>query len=143
MTAPASLVMLARQAAERHQLDSSLVCAVIEQESDWEQWAARYEPVFEQMYVARLRLADRTEQTLRSISWGLMQVMGQVARENGFAGALPSLCLPLNGLEVGCKVLAHKLAVNEGNVTRALLAWNGGGNPQYAAEVLARAGNYA
>lgn len=143
MTARAELIAITRQIAERHGLDRQLVCAVIEQESDWEQWAARYEPVFEQMYVARLHLADRTEQTLRSISWGLMQVMGQVARENGFAGALPSLCLPLNGLEVGCKVLAHKLAVNEGNVTRALLAWNGGGNPQYAAEVLARAGNYA
>lgn len=137
------LIALAELTAGRHRLDKELVCAVIERESSWNQWQARYEPAFEQMYVAKLRLADQTEQTLRAISWGLMQVMGQVAREFGFTGDLASLCLPANGIEIGCKVLAHKVAVNEGNVHDALQAWNGGANPNYAGEVMARMGAYA
>src|SRR5712692_9451618 len=85
----------------------------------------------------------RTEAAARALSWGLMQVMGQVAREAGFAGAsLAELCDPAAGLEVGCRVLAHKLAAAEGNVTRALLLWNGGGNPAYPQQVLDRAKKY-
>jgi Transglycosylase SLT domain len=41
--------------------------------------------------------ADPTESRARAFSWGLMQVMGQVAREHGFTGALASLCDPLSG----------------------------------------------
>ena len=73
-----------------------------------------------------------TESRMRAFSWGLMQVMGQVAREHGFSGrSLAQLCEPATGLEIGCRVLAAKLAAAEGNVTRALLLWNGGGNRDY------------
>jgi len=41
--------------------------------------------------------ADPTESRARAFSWGLMQVMGQVAREHGFTCALASLCDPLSG----------------------------------------------
>jgi hypothetical protein len=106
------------------------------------------------------------------MSWGLMQVMGQVAREHSHPGpdsaatsaaprrsdseggsalvgftlsdshALSLLCDPATGLEIGCRVLAAKLAASHGDVTRALLLWNGGGNPSYATEVLARMPRY-
>lgn len=86
---------------------------------------------------------DPTESRARAFSWGLMQVMGQVAREHGFAGAsLASLCDPAVGLEIGCRVFTAKLAAAEGNVTRALLLWNGAGNRDYPAAVLARAPHY-
>lgn len=39
-------------------------------------------------------------------SWGLMQVMGAVAREHGFTGHLPGLCDSFKGLEYGCQHLA-------------------------------------
>ena len=65
--------------------------------------------------------------------------MGQVAREHGFSGKfLSALCDPATGLDAGCAVLASKLATASGEVTRALELWNGGANPNYAAEVLAR-----
>ena len=76
------------------------------------------------------------------MSWGLMQVMGQVAREHGFGGELSSLCLPLNGLEIGCLVLDGKIA-HAGTIREGLQAWNGGGNPSYADEVLARTSKYS
>jgi len=86
---------------------------------------------------------DPTESRARAFSWGLMQVMGQVAREHGFNGAsLAALCDPAAGLEIGCRVFASKLAATEGNVARALLLWNGAGNRDYPEAVLVRATHY-
>src|SRR6266699_7244427 len=135
------LIALAQRAAEAHALWPDLVCAIVEQESAWNPWALRYEPAFYEKYtapqIARGAIADVTESRARAFSWGLMQVMGQVAREYGFAGAsLASLCDPAVGLEIGCRVFAAKLAAAEGNVTRALLLWNGAGNREYPAAVL-------
>ena len=140
------LIALAWDAAARHELPPELVCAVIEQESDWDANAIRYEPAFYDRYVYPMslkRAISETEGRARAFSWGLMQTMGEVAREFGFAGkCLSALCEPATGLEIGCKVLAHKLAVNQGNVAHALLAWNGGGNPEYPAQVLVRVEKY-
>lgn len=147
-TRPATeLVALAQRTAETHELWPELVCAIVEQESAWNPWALRYEPAFYDKYVApqiaRGEIAEVTESRARAFSWGLMQVMGQVAREHGFTGALASLCDPAIGLEIGCRVFAAKLAAAEGNVTRALLLWNGAGNRDYPAAVLARTVSYA
>jgi soluble lytic murein transglycosylase-like protein len=241
----AELISLARAAALAHSLDPALVCAVCEQESAWNPWAIRYEPGFLARYVAPLFTAGKisaTEAYARSFSWGLMQVMGQVAREHGFgvppsnnsvipkrlaaegypaaqsdagvsasatppphsqlaqqgsvapnsgtgfslcspgsphpgvstdstppphsqvsaqAGAsLAQLCDPATGLDIGCTVLAHKFAAavrgtvpqlrvcapltpaDPPVIERALQLWNGGANPDYAAQVLARLKNY-
>lgn len=140
---PASdLIPLARAAAANYALDAALVCAVIEQESAWDTHAMRYEPAFRMRYVAPLELPP-TEEIARSISWGLMQVMGQVARERGFSGKfLCAMCDPAAGLEIGCVVLASKLSAAGGDVAQALALWNGGANANYAPEVLARTAKY-
>src|SRR5262252_6444936 len=136
-SAPSQLLVLARKAAASQSLDPALVCAVVEQESGWNPWAMRYEPAFFSKYVAPLYTNNKisaTEAHARGFSWGLMQVMGQVAREAGFdALFLSALCDPEQGLAVGCKVLRKKLGAARGDVAQALLAWNGGGNPTYAA----------
>jgi hypothetical protein len=156
-----ALIALARAAASKHALDPALVCAVVEQESAWDAPAIRYEPGFRTRYVAPLGLPP-TEEIARSISWGLMQVMGQVAREHGFSGKfLSALCDPAAGLDIGCAVLAAKLTIRPGSpsqvsnttegsllsaaevdVARGLQLWNGGANPDYAAQVLARVARY-
>jgi soluble lytic murein transglycosylase-like protein len=149
------LIALARATAEKHGLDPALVCAICEQESDpdgsgpkpWNPWAMRYEPAFFRKYVAPLYAADKIagagEAFARAFSWGLLQCMGQTAREYGFEGAfLSELCDPAIGLEIGCRILAHKLDITKGNVKAALLAWNGGANPAYPDQVLARVGRY-
>jgi soluble lytic murein transglycosylase-like protein len=198
-----SLIALARAAAAAHSLDPALVCAVVEQESAWNSWAIRFEPGFLARYVAPLHAAGKisaTEAYARSFSWGLMQVMGQVAREHGFgsppsdtavipsgardlllpapssSSVIPSriagegypgeqyppgvsaplsqLCDPATGLDIGCRVLAHKFASAGTNksaacsapditvIERALTLWNGGADPDYAAQVLARLSPY-
>ena len=136
------LVLAAKTVAQQHSLDPALVCAVAEQESAWEPLSIRYEPGFRLRYVAPLGLPP-TEEIARSVSWGLMQVMGQVAREYGFTGAfLSALCEPTIGLTIGCIVLAAKMSQANGDVPRALLLWNGGANSNYATEVLAHLPQY-
>jgi soluble lytic murein transglycosylase-like protein len=148
----AELIALARVTAEAYQLDAALVCAICEQESAWNPWAIRYEPAFYLRYVAPQLATGQistTEAQARAFSWGLMQVMGQVAREHNFGMApskniapLAQLCDAACGLEIGCTVFAAKLSAAHGDATLALQLWNGGGNPEYAAEVLARVEKY-
>ena len=146
MSAPYQLLTLAHKYALAQSRDPGLVCAVVEQESAWNPWSMRYEPAFFTKYVAPLYTNNKvsaSEAHARGFSWGLMQVMGQVARETGFdALFLSALCDPEQGLAVGCKVLRKKLDAMAGDTTRALLAWNGGGNTVYAAQVLARRAHY-
>jgi soluble lytic murein transglycosylase-like protein len=144
---PAELTKLAHDAAGVHGLWPELVCAVVEQESSWNRWAVRYEPAFYSRYVepqiSRGELLHQTEARARAFSWGLMQVMGQVAREHGFAETwMPALCEPATNLDIGCRVLAAKLRVAQGDVSRALLLWNGGADREYPAQVLARVSRY-
>ena len=146
MVVDSKLMAMARRAADAEGLDGAVVCAVVEQESGWNPWAIRYEPLFFAKYVAPLYTNNKvgaTEAYARGISWGLMQVMGQTAREMGVNSLhLATLCDPPVGLTVGCKILKKKLDANGGDLHKALLAWNGGGNPDYADEVLARVAKY-
>jgi len=146
-TVPPETIALARRIASQHGLEPALVCAVIEQESAWNPWAVRYEPGFLSRYVAPLYTAGKfsaTEAYTRAMSWGLMQVMGQVAREFGFQPAtLSELCDPATGIEFGCRILAKHVARAKGDIPAALLAWNGGAELNYSAEVLARKRNYS
>jgi soluble lytic murein transglycosylase-like protein len=140
------LITLAKKSALDQSLDPALVCAVVEQESGWNTWAMRYEPAFFAKYVASLYTNNKitaTEAYARGMSWGLMQVMGQVAREGCLdAPFLSALCDPERGLAIGCKVLRKKLDAMKGDTVRGLLAWNGGGNPAYPDQVLARRSRY-
>ena len=132
--------------ALKHNLPPDLVCAVCEQESGWNEWAIRFEPGFLAKYVAPLEEAHKvsaTEAYARSFSWGLMQVMGETARELGFTGEfLAMLCDPIVGLEFGCRKLKDALSRAVGDQTRALAIYNGGSNPNYPSEVLARRARY-
>lgn len=137
----AALIQLARQAALAHQLPGDLVCAVCERESSWNPNATRFEPAFQKHYVDKLHLPP-TEAKQRATSYGLMQLLGEVARELGYKGDIPALCDPATGLEWGCRHLANKLREAHGDMHAALQRWNGGGNPNYAQEVEAMIPRY-
>jgi len=137
------LMVLAIQKATEHSLSYTLVCAVVEQESGWNPWAIRWEPAFFAKYVVPIPNLSPTEREARAFSWGLMQLMGQVAREHGFANTyLASLCDPATGLDWGCTHLIGRLKTAGGDVHAGLQLWNGGGNPNYADEVMARMKKY-
>lgn len=137
------IIALARQTATARGLDDSLVCAVCEQESGWNPYAYRYEPAFEERYEKNIPNLSDTEREGRGFSWGLMQIMGQTAREFGFANTyLVALSDEATGLEWGCRKLKRCVDNHPNDVSAALEAYNGGSNPNYAAEVLARKPKY-
>ena|SRR5438552_9482263 len=142
----ASRWQLASPYAAKYGLDPALVCALVEQESSWNRWSVRYEPAFFSRYIKPLVDAGTvrpTEAVCRATSWGLCQVLGQVARENGFEGFfLSELCDTDTGLDIGCRVLKLKLAAAGNDTHNGLQLYNGGGAPNYAAEVLARMSHY-
>jgi soluble lytic murein transglycosylase-like protein len=93
--------------AQKHQLDPWLVEAIVFTESSDNPFAIRYEPHFRDWLSRQGLNLTRQDEVFRSISWGLMQVMGQVAVERGFGGHfLSELLEPDVGVEFGCRQLA-------------------------------------
>lgn len=118
-----------------YELDTSLVCAIILQESAGNQYAYRYEPAFFERYLkgkSRYELIGAcdpvsldSELMFRSCSFGLMQIMGQTAREFSYSDQLPTLFTPNNNIELGCKIL-RKYIDEAGSVELGVTAYNRG-----------------
>jgi hypothetical protein len=154
--------------ADRFSVPRGLALAVNEQESAFDPWAWNPEPRYRYLWDVLLAKPFRkltpeedaseippmdfrayrgvpadAEWWGQQASWGPMQVMGAVAREQGFIGRfLSQLCDPQVGLHYGCRHLAACLKRFK-EPFPALEAWNGGPgavghNPKYAREVLAR-----
>lgn len=137
------LVALADAEAKLQKLDPALVKAIIEQESGWNIYASRFEPSFYKRYVSKQYPSYNTESVARSTSFGLLQLMGEVARELSFSDIqLSDLFDPRINLKYGCLHLASKLKAAKGDVTKALLLWNGGSDAAYPQQVLARKKKY-
>lgn len=155
MTGPTALTThraAIEQAAHAHRLPSDLVTAIVWQESHGNTGAWNPEPRYRWFWDVRLNRPFRTvsgvevakkfppadfptlagdrdqEWWAQQASWGLMQIMGAVAREHGCRNSyLTDLCrLPDLNVALGCKHLAQLLAWADGDVGRALAAYNGG-----------------
>lgn len=136
------LIALAKARAQFAGVSPPLCCAVAEQESSWNPWSIRYEPAFYERYIEKMTRLSPTEARLRAMSWGLLQIMGETAREEGYTGDLTKLCEPQTGLDHGLIHMKKCLARSGGNEPIALNLWNGGANPSYASEVMARLSKY-
>lgn len=98
---------LIETAAALHGLDPDLVEAHVMTESSGNPQAVRFEPAFYDRYVRPQGLTDINEARGRATSFGLLQIMGQVARELGYKWPFSMLLQPETGLEWGCKKLAQ------------------------------------
>ena len=114
MTAP-DLESLVRATAARHNLPVAFVRALVRVESSGDPAAMRYEPAFFERYVSGRGhrvwpgCSRATEERLRAFSFGLMQIMGQTAREAGFQEPfLTALLDPATNLDWGCRYLARQ-----------------------------------
>lgn len=128
-----NLTALIEWANERHALPMTLIQAVIRVESGGHPWAVRYEPAFFERYVKDQGFkvwagcSRDTEERLRACSFGVMQIMGQTARELGFQSVfLTELCDPVIGLEWGCRYLLRQLQRYDGDRESAVAAYNAG-----------------
>ena len=119
-----------RRTAVSYMLPSELVLAICRVESGLNRWAYRHEPAYPYLwdcaknapfptttatagrrspppgFSAPAGISVLSEWIGQQSSWGLMQVMGAVAREAGFRGHFPQLCFPTDGLACGCQLLA-------------------------------------
>src|SRR5574337_628443 len=100
MTDRAELIELIKIRAKTHDLPWELVAAVVEVESSFDPYAIRYESAYKWL-VGRDEQLTATERMQQMTSWGLMQVMGGVAREYGFTGFCSRLCIPSVGIYYG------------------------------------------
>jgi soluble lytic murein transglycosylase-like protein len=114
MTTRAEIMMHIEEAADFHMHPVNLITAIVSVESSFNPSAFLHEPRFYARYILGGMFkpippcSKETEAWARATSWGLMQVMGQVARERGFKGTfLTDLCIPVVGIYWGCEHLGY------------------------------------
>jgi hypothetical protein len=139
----ASLSPLLQNAAALHGLEPILLEAQALHESAGRPWVIRYEKTWawfvrdkdgsvrdpgprEGMNASSLAVLDSLEITAQKTSFGLLQVMGAVARELGYRGSLWAIReKPEIGLDLGANKFSQLLH-RHGNTRDALAAYNAG-----------------
>lgn len=128
------------KAAHRHQVPAALLAAFCQEESGWQPWAERSEPGYlknKKIKKAAAAWAKEhrglptalTELNARSRSMGLMQPMGELAREQGFDSTyLSSLFEPFNSIDQGATLLKSLLQRYGKDTMSAISAYNQGNN---------------
>lgn len=116
--------------AKRYDVDEKLIAAIIMVESGNNAYAMRYEPNYRWLYFPenffwRLPSTEETEIMAQKTSWGYMQVMGAVAREQGFKGYLSQLVDPMINIEHGA-ILLRKLFQKYWNEPDVIASYNMG-----------------
>lgn len=124
------LETVAHDIAVKHSLNPAVIKAMCAVESSWNTYAVRYEPKWKwtfniQIFSKKVSTTEETEKVLQSCSWGLLQVMGTVARELGYTMDFPKLCNPELGLTYGCLKLKQCITKHI-NLPDALAAYNAG-----------------
>lgn len=130
MRVPGWLVPLLEMMRDDHAVldgDIAWIAGWCYTESGFDRWAIRYEPAFFNRYVTPLGLRDPTEAKARAMSWGLFQVMGQVAREQGFDGRYLSQTVePWTNCDLAARYLKQLYQRADRTWAGALASYNGG-----------------
>lgn len=147
---PVNLEEIIGAACGKHSIPFELFASLIMRESEGILNAGRFEQSFYLKYVlphhreglighVPEHLPDiASEKIFRGISYGLTQIMGETAREMGFAGdRLFDLFEPDINVEFGGKFFARCMKLSHGDERGALLHWNGGDDEQYHDKVFA------
>lgn len=138
----AELIVLSKTASVQEDIPWEVIYAICMTESSGNEFAIRHEAHYRWTVGDNLDLGERLGQ---KTSWGLMQVMGAVAREYGFAGQFSGLWDPQTNMAYGVKHL-KKLKARHGTWPHAIAAYNAGTpiitegkykNQQYVDKVLA------
>jgi soluble lytic murein transglycosylase-like protein len=131
---------LVRTFSRNHGINPELVAGVIYTESRGNPTAFRYEPRYFDRYIKAKKLQgyvpysinEDSERNARATSWGLMQIMGETARERGFMReSLVDLADPEINLDFGCAYLRDLIDAHGGDTILALYHYNAGEGSEY------------
>ena len=122
--------------------------AIVMQESGCNEKAVRLENGFYRRYIEKQAYSVPIK-VLLSTSYGLMQTMGETLRTMGYFPPIMDnrnvaeqieryLDNPREQIAWGCSFLFTLLVKKHDDEVAALLAWNGGGDPEYPARVEAK-----
>jgi soluble lytic murein transglycosylase-like protein len=116
-------------AAER-KIDPALLTSICKVESNGNPWVARYEPGYRWLnrpaeYAHAIGMTHETEEMLQKTSFGLMQIMGGLARDLRFQGPLPALFDPEVNLNYATLHI-QKLLWKYGEESDVIAAYNAG-----------------
>jgi soluble lytic murein transglycosylase-like protein len=111
-------------------VDPDLAISIAEVESHFNELAVRFEANWKYLiHVESLarnsHISQDSERILQMCSWGMMQVMGSVARELGHRGNLLELTRPELGVRYGCLKL-KELTKKYSNQEDLIAAYNAG-----------------
>jgi len=94
-------------------IDQRFMFALIETESNWNQWAVKYEPGYrwymEEPDTGRFKNSPETNKEMQSFSYGLCQVMGNHFYEQGFTGFCTQLVDPKLNTVIAIKILERHI----------------------------------
>lgn len=129
MAMPLQIQVLIQKKAAEHRVDPVFLLAIVLTESSGNPDAVRHEEktakylVDPSRYAKLAGIPEADERIQQMTSWGLMQVMGYVARELGFKGRLGELCeKPELGLIFGIYKLKHLEVMYAGRV-EMVMGW--------------------
>jgi len=125
-----TILPLIKKMGEDHDIDPKWIEAIIEHESHWDPYAVRYEPHYSNLFqetefckISHVTL--KTEIHTQKISWGLGQIMGGLARAQGYRRPLPSLIAPEYNILQMC-ILIQSLKKISSDFDDILAMYNGG-----------------
>lgn len=98
--------------AAKHGLNPMLIASIIQTESSGNRYCLRYESnwkyfVTPELFAKTLGLTADTEIETQKFSYGLMQLMGSIARELGHVGPMGMLFDVQLNLDLGCKKVSQ------------------------------------
>ena len=103
----------------------TLLEAQVQVESAGDPWAFRYEPAFWAHYLMH-NAAAKTHNPIGACSFGLLQIMYEVAVEEGYTGPAEGLFDPATGLMCGVRHLQKLRMWRPDDDHAVLAAYNGG-----------------
>lgn len=125
-----SLTALFKSISASQNVDYYWMRGIVKQESDENPYALRYEVNYNYLlnptfYAKRLGLSLTTEINTQKMSWGLCQIMGALAREQGFSDEIGKLFIPEINLEHLAKRIT-KLMTFSKDESDVFAMYNGG-----------------
>lgn len=112
------LEAIIQKTCKTYQVDPNWLKAIVSTESSWNQYAIRYETSYQFLYqperfakLACVTLA--TEIATQKMSWGLGQLMGGLAREQGHTGMLSELIKPEVNIKHMCIRIDHLKKISQ------------------------------